>query len=155
MANTHLLKTHVEPHVRQWLSEQYSQMFSREFLQLAGCCGFHEFDAVSADKRIVCGIKSSSGLTSGGKNPAGKIASAYEELYFLAGVDADQRFLVLTDEGFYRLLSKKMREKLSRDIRLLYCPLTEELAQLVKVVHSEASNEIDRGKPSGRSKEQC
>jgi hypothetical protein len=154
MANTHLLKTHVEPHVRRWLSEEYSQAFSREFLQLAGCCGFHEFDAVSADKRVVCGIKSSSGTTSGGKNPSGKISSAYEELYFLAGVDADQRFLVLTDEGFYRLLSKKMREKLSREIRLLYCPLTEELAELVKRVHSDASSEIDRGKPSARAKDQ-
>lgn len=82
-----------------------------------------------------------------------KISSAYEELYFLAGVDAEQRFLVLTDEGFYRLLSKKMREKLSREIRLLYCPLTEELAELVKRVHSEASSEIDRGKLSARSKD--
>jgi len=69
-------------------------------------------------------------------------------------VDADQRFLVLTDEGFYRLLSKKMREKLSRDIRLLYCPLTEELAELVKRVHSEASSEIDRGKLLARAKDQ-
>jgi hypothetical protein len=154
MANTHLLKTRVEPHVREWLTQQYSQRFSSEFLQLAGCCGFHEFDAVSADKRIVCGIKSSSGIASGGKNPSGKISSAYEELYFLAGVDANQRFLVLTDEGFYRLLSKKMREKLSRDIRLLYCPLTEELAELVKGIHSEASNEIDRGKALARAKDQ-
>lgn len=102
--------------------------------------------------RIVCGIKSSSGITSGGKNPARKISSAYEELYFLACVDADQRLLVLTDEGFCRLLSKKMREKLSRDISLLYCPLTE--AELVKGVHLEASNEIDRGEVSTRAKDQ-
>jgi hypothetical protein len=61
---------------------------------------------------------------------------------------------VLTDEVFYRLLSKKMREKLSRDIRLLYCPLTEELAELVKRVYSDASSEIDRGKLSGRAKDQ-
>jgi hypothetical protein len=153
MANTNLLKTRVEPFVREWLAKQYSQTFSREFLQLAGCSGSHEFDAVSADKRIVCGIKSSSGATSGGKNPSGKIASAYEELYFLAGVDADQRFLVLTDKEFYQLLSRKMQEKLSRDIKLFYCPLTEELARLVRAVQSEASSEIDRGKPSARAKD--
>lgn len=152
MADTHLLKTHVEPYVRQWLSDRYSQTFSRELLQLAGCSGVHEFDAVSADKRIVCGIKSSSGATSGGRNPSGKIASAYQELYFLASVDAAQRFLVLTDEEFYEILSKNMREKLSREIKLLYCPLTEELAQLVKKVRSEASSEIDRGKPSVHAK---
>lgn len=153
MANTHLLKTRVEPFVREWLSGEFGQKFTCQFLQLAGCSGFHEFDAVSADKRIVCGIKSSSGITSGGRNPSGKIAGAYEELYFLASVDADQRFLVLTDEEFYRLLSEKMREKLTRQTRLLYCPLTEELAQLVKKIRSDASGEIDRGKPSARARD--
>ena len=34
MANTHLLKTHVEPHVRHWLSEQYSQAFSASSFSL-------------------------------------------------------------------------------------------------------------------------
>lgn len=84
MANTHLLKTRVEPFVRGWLAKRYSQKFNSESLRLAGCTGFHEFDAVSADKKIVCGIKSSSAATSGGKNPSGKIAATYEELYFLA-----------------------------------------------------------------------
>jgi hypothetical protein len=150
MANTHLLKTRVEPFVREWLSGQYGQGFTSEFLSLTGCSGVHEFDAVSADKRIVCGIKSSSGKTSGGRNPSGKIAGAYEELYFLASVDADQRFLILTDEGFYRLLSEKMRDKLVRGIELKYCQLNEELSQLAKEVQSEASGEIDRGKPTAR-----
>src|SRR5271163_862052 len=113
MANTHLLKTRVEPFVREWLSQQFGQKFTCQFLQLDGCSGVHEFDAVSADKRIVCGIKSSSGITSGGRIPSGKIAGAYEELYFLASVTADQRFLVLTDEEFYTLLSVKMQEKLT------------------------------------------
>jgi len=152
MADTSLFKTHVEPHVREWLSARYSQPFVRRFLRLAGCCGSHEFDAVSADGKIVCGIKSSSSITSGGKNPSGKIAGAYEELYFLAGVEAEQRFLILTDEGFYKLLSKKMHDKLSRDIRLLYCPLTSELSELVGKVHADASGEIDRGKPAFQSK---
>jgi hypothetical protein len=153
MANMQILKTRVEPYVRQWLSERFSQTFTREFLPLEGCSGFHEFDAVSADKRIVCGIKSSSGATSGGKNPSGKIASSYAELYFLAGVDADQRLLVLTDEEFYELLSTNMRDKLSRGITLLYCPLTEELSELVKKAQSEASKEIDRGKQSARARD--
>jgi len=56
--------------------------------------------------------------------------------------------LVLTDEEFYRLLSKKTKGKLARDIKLLYCPLTGELSRLVEGVRSEASNEIDRGKIS-------
>jgi len=147
MANTHLIKTRVEPFVRDWLAEKYAQKFTKEFLSLSDCCGVHEFDAVSADKKIVCGIKSSSAATSGGKNPSGKIAGAYEELYFLASVDANQRLLVLTDEEFFRLLSKRMKGKLSREIKLLYCPLTPELAQLVGAIQSDARDEIDRGKP--------
>ncbi len=138
--------------MREWLSLRYSQTFTRESLRLVGYCGFHEFDAVSSDRKIVCGIKSSSGATSGGKNPSGKIASAYQELYFLAGVDAEQRFLVLTDDEFYQLLSKKMSEKLSRDIKLLYCPLSGELARLVETIRAEATDEIDRGKPWRRIK---
>jgi len=97
--------------------------------------------------------KESSGATSDGKNPSGKIASAYQELYFLAGVDADQRLLVLTDDKFYQLLSKNMREKLSRDIKLLYCPLSDELARLVETIRAEATDEIDRGKPSRPGKD--
>jgi hypothetical protein len=87
------------------------------------------------------------------QDPSGKIAGVYQELYFLASVDADQRFLVLTDEEFYELLARNMREKLSREIQLLYCPLTEELSQLVRKIRSEASNEIDWGKPLVRTKD--
>jgi hypothetical protein len=47
-----------------------------------------------------------------------------------------------------RLLSRNMREKLSRDINLIYCPLTEELGRLVRQIQSDASSEIDRGKTS-------
>lgn len=44
-----------------------------------------------------------------------------------------------------------MQEKLSRDITLLHCPLTEELASLVNTIHAEASSEIDRGKSPTRT----
>jgi hypothetical protein len=153
MANTRLLKTQVEPFVREWLSEQFRQKFTSNFLPLTGCSGSHEFDAVSVDKRIVCGIKSSSGVTSGGKNPSGKIAGACEEIYFLASVDADQRFLILTDQEFYQVLSEKMRDKLTHGIALKYCQLNEELSQLVKKIQSGASSEIDRGKLSYRARD--
>jgi len=70
-------------------------------------------------------------------------------------VDAEQRFLVLTDDEFHQLLSKKMRQKLSRDIKLLYCPLSDELARLVETIRVEATDEIDRGKPSQRGNDSC
>ena len=149
MANMQLLKTRIEQFVRERLKEKYHQEFRSESLWLAGCSGKHEFDAVSRDHRIVCGIKSSSGVTSGGKNPSGKIASAYQELYFLAAVEADQRTLIVTDEGFYDIISKETQGKLVRGIEIKHCQLSAELAQLAKNLQSKASEEIDRGKQTG------
>jgi hypothetical protein len=56
---------------------------------------------------------------------------------------------VLTDEAFYALLSKEMTGKLSRDIRLVYCPLTADLAERVRIACLDARNEINRGKRIG------
>lgn len=113
MADTHKLKTHVEPFVRKWLEKKYSQQFSREYLPLVGGEGFHEFDGVSADRQIVAGIKSSSGRTSGGKNPSGKLASVYQELYFLSNVGTATRLLVLTDGEFFEFVCRKTWDKLA------------------------------------------
>jgi hypothetical protein len=146
VANTHPIKTEIEPYVRDWLAEKFGISFHKKFVQLAECEGLHEFDAVSADRRIVAGIKSSSAKTSGEKNPSGKIASAFQELYFLVLVKAEIKILVLTDRDFFDLLIKRTRNKLPSNIQLLYCPLSVELDSLVRSITFEASDEIDRGK---------
>ena len=87
MADTTFLKNEVEEYVRAQLKLEYATTFTSRMLQLVPG-GMHEFDAVSADGRIVAGIKASSGLTSTGKNPSGKINSAVAELYYLSLVDA-------------------------------------------------------------------
>jgi len=69
MANTTLLKTRVEDHVRRWLAIKFGMPFRSEFLFLSrvnGKAARHEFDAVSEDKKIVCAIKTASWKTSGG-----------------------------------------------------------------------------------------
>jgi hypothetical protein len=150
MANTHLLKTKVEPFVREWLCAQFGIPFRAGFLRLHECEGSHEFDAISVDNRIVAGIKSSSGKTSGGRIPSGKISSAFEELYYLSRVDAEQKILVLTDQEFFNLMMSKTNGKLPADIRVVYCPLSPELEEIAKSIRRDASDEIDVGKPTLR-----
>ncbi len=68
MANTAILKTKVEPYVRDWLASKFGKPFSSEFLPLTGAKGRdgksakHEFDAVSEDSKIVCGISHPTGV---------------------------------------------------------------------------------------------
>jgi hypothetical protein len=152
MADTHIFKTRIEPFVQEWLESRCGQKFRREYLPLEGCTGFHEFDAVSADRTIVAGIKSSSGETSGGKNPSGKLASVYQELYFLSNVKADTKLLILTDVEFYHLVVKKITQHLAGGIRVEHCPLSPELQELARKVHADASDEIDRGKQRARGR---
>src|SRR5262245_46270944 len=134
MADTNKLKTIVEPYVREWLQAKFGVPFTKEFLPLAGCTGEHEFDAVSADRKIVAGIKSSSGKTSGKRNPSGKYESAFAEVYFLSLVQTDRKILVLTDAEFYRLFVAKSHGKLGAGVELMYCPLPAELECAVREI---------------------
>src|SRR6266566_260813 len=67
MADTRYLKSVVENHIRAWLKDRFDQRFKSVFLPLMGVQGSprtHEFDAVSDDGTIVCGIKTASWRTS-------------------------------------------------------------------------------------------
>lgn len=145
MANTHRIKELVEPYVRTWLAERFGQPFHSDFLELSGVKdkpAQHEFDAVSEDRNIVCGIKTASWTTSGGKRGSGKIQGAYAELYFLNFVEAEQKYLVLTDHEFYEKLRNDSRGKLAPDIDLLHCELPEDLQRIVGAIRAESRKEL-------------
>lgn len=146
VANTNELKTRIEPFVREWLGHKFGTTFRCDFLQLQGCEGSHEFDAVSDDNTIVAGIKSSSGATSGGRTPAGKIASAFQEIYYLSLVQGRTKLLVLTDQQFYQLMLRKTQGKVPSTIQLLYCALPVELEELARSIRITATDEMDHGK---------
>src|SRR5207245_2680522 len=76
MADTTYLKSKVEEYVRAWLAQKFGKPFRSEFLPLSRVKdrpAKHGFDAVSEGRTIVCGIKTASWTTSGGKRGAGKI----------------------------------------------------------------------------------
>ena len=132
MADTQFLKTKIEDHVRGWLQARFGQPFGKVFLPLVGVQGKpkkHEFDAVSQDRSIVCGIKTASWLTSGGKRGSGKVQGAYTELYFLNLVQAREKYLVLTDPDFFRCFEQECTGRLAIGIGLLHCPLPDELCR--------------------------
>lgn len=112
-----------------------------------GSESYHEFDAVSADGRIVVSIKASSGPTSGGNVPDGKIKGAYAELHFLGLVDAPERYLVLTDQEFYRIFSSVSEGKLPPLVELLHIPLPETLQREVTAARDVASKEVSPKSP--------
>lgn len=153
MADTTLLKSKIEPHVRSWLASKFGKPFRAEFLPLTGAKGTegklakHEFDAVSEDRKIVCGIKTASWTTSGGKRGAGKIQGAYAELYFLNLVDAEQKYLLLTDPEFYEKLREDSRGKLASGIELLYCELPDDLKREVEKIRATARSEFTSPNP--------
>ncbi len=145
VADTTFLRDVVEPYVREWLAKNFGKPFQSEFLSLTRVLGkpaVHEFDAVSSDRKIICGIKTASWKTSGGNRGDGKIKGAYAEIYFLDHVEAQQKFLVLTDEEFYRNLATELSGKLPADIDLLLCKLPDDLEKEVKRVRATSRREL-------------
>ncbi len=147
MADTTLLKSKIEPYVRDWLADKFGQPFLSAFLPLSrvkGNPGKHEFDAVSEDRKIICGIKTASWKTKGGKRGSGKIQGAYAELYFLDHVKAGQKHLVLTDLEFFENLTRNTQGKLPPNIGLLYCPLPDHLERVVATIRTRSRNELTK-----------
>lgn len=145
MANTALLRYKVEPVIRMQLQEEFGKVFTSQVLHLPGGAS-REFDAVSDDSTIVVSIKTSSGLTSGGNIPGGKINGCIADLYYLSLIDAPVRRLVLTNPDFYEIFTKRMSGALPEGVEVTLVPLPPGLQTEVDRVIREASDEIDRGK---------
>jgi len=147
MANTHLLKTLVEPYVRRWLSQKYNVEFEgheKEMRLVTG--GVHRFDAVSKDGSIIAGIKTSALRSDTTKRPigVGVIKSTFTELYYLSIVNAKRKLMVLTDKGFYDLFCKESKGKVSTGIEIIHCQLSQEILDKICVVHDTCRKEIGK-----------
>ena len=141
MANTSYLTKQVEDAVRLSLAEQHGMTFTKQRLELASG-GEHEFDAVSADRTVIASIKSSSGLTSGGNHPTGKVMACIAEMYFLTLVDAPTRVLILTSEDMYEILLKTLRGRIAAGLTIAHIPLPAAIQSLASEVHGRASEEM-------------
>ena len=141
MANTAMLRYKVEPVIRERLAVEFGRPFVSRILTLPGGAQ-REFDAVSADGTVVVSIKTSSGLTSGGNLPGGKINSCIADLYYLGLIDAAVRRLVLTNPAFYDIFMTRMRGAVAPGIEVVLSPLDAELQAEVDLVIAAASKEM-------------
>lgn len=146
LADTTFLKGTVERYVREQLAAEYGPAFSAEVLPLV-TGGMHEFDAVSADLRIVASIKSAFGKTSGHKFPSGKVKDAIAEHYYLSLVAAPVRLLILTNPEFHELLHGVLVGRLAKDLDLKLVELPGEMQESVRQVQRRASAEVSGQKP--------
>ncbi|MGH9782611.1 MAG: hypothetical protein ACRD88_00355 [Terriglobia bacterium] len=141
MADTTFLKGDVERYVRDQLGVEFGIPFRPRVLRLE-TGGTHEFDAVSEGGRVVAAIKAASGLTSGRKNPSGKIKTAIAELYFLSLVEAPVRLLVLTNPEFHTIFSREIQGRLAKGLAIKLLPLPVEMEKRVREVQDMASKEV-------------
>jgi hypothetical protein len=145
VADTRYLKSIVEDHVRAWLGAKFGQPFGLQFLELTevqGKARRHEFDAVSQDLTIVCGIKTASWKTSGNKRGSGKVQGAYTDLYFLNLVPAQQKYLVLTDPEFFECFQRETVGRLVMGVGLLHCVLPAELCAEIDAIRKTSRAEL-------------
>jgi hypothetical protein len=142
MADTRT-QNEVEDWIRQhWMSERFGQSFRRERLVLLPG-GVFDFDAVSADNRIVALISTSSGTTSGGKFPVGKLHKLRADMLFLTMVTAEKRLIVLTEPDMHAICVKEAESgRVPVDIAFLLPALPRDLATKLKVARERASREM-------------
>ena len=143
MANTNTLKD-IEQYVREWCSRTYGIEFEdhEKAIRLT-TGGFHRFDVVSKDGTIIAGIKTS-GLRENGKVSAGVIKSTFTEIYFLSIVKAATKFMILTDEAYYKFFQRISKGKITDGIEIIHCPLSEEVRERVDIVHRTCRKEIGK-----------
>lgn len=145
MADTTYLRRVVETYVREQLAREFGQPFSPTFLALQPG-GRHEFDAVSEDRCVVASVKAASGLTSGGRNPSGKIKDCLAELYYLSLVQAPIRRLVLTTPAFFEIFKRATVGAVAPGIDVVCLPLPTDIQQEVDRVAAVASLEVSPGR---------
>lgn len=127
---------------REWLPAKFQQPFRRERIKLSSG-GVFDFDAVSQDDTIVVTVSTSSGLTAGGKNPAGKLNKIRSDMYFLLLAPAQQRIVVLTEKDMYDLCQKEVNGgRVDKSIQFLHVLIPSELADRLKDAKARASREV-------------
>jgi hypothetical protein len=142
MANTTALQEAID-WVRGELGRTYAVSFGKSTVRLR-TGGNRSFNAVASDGTVIATVLNSSGVTSGGKKPTGKIRYAISELYFLSLADARERLLVATNAEFLKYLKDETDGALVDGVRLEHVQLPTELADRVAEVTTAASREMGR-----------
>ena len=137
MVSTRQLGTAVADHVRDVLSARYQTVFRRKRQRLQPG-GYHEFDAVSENGRIVAAVKTA---TATGRHPASNMANCLAELYFLSMAPGRRKILVLTSPEFHEMFRTAMAGKIPGNVEIMYVPLPADVAERVAAVQRAGTDE--------------
>lgn len=142
MADTRV-QLEVEDWVRQnWMAEEFGQKFFRERIKLTPG-GYFDFDAVSADQRVVATISTSSARTASGKHGVGKLMKLRSDMYFLLLANAERRLVVLTEEDMYLACLKEQNAgRVPETIEFVRAKIPEELEARLQEARKVASKEV-------------
>lgn len=143
MANTRV-QHEVEDWIRQhWLPQRFKQPFLLKRMLLS-CGGVFEYDGVSADKKIVASISTSSATTSGGKPAAGKLQKIRADMFFmLLTPNVDQKVIVLTEQDMYeRCKAEATAGRAPREIQFMYAKIPENLRAKLTESRRKAAREV-------------
>jgi hypothetical protein len=140
MVNSRFLTTAVEDHVRDVLSVEFQIVFHRQRVKLQPG-GYHEFDAVSDNGRVVASIKTAPGGGSGARHSSTKVTNCIAELYFLSLARANKKLLVLTSAEFHQMFLAAMAGKIPNGVQVVHIPLPAEIQDRVAAVQRASGDE--------------
>ena len=142
MANTTKIKTVIEPYVRDWLSRQFPREVFKEKLITLSTGSDYKFDAVAEDGSIVGAILCNRPKTRTGRENTGGVRKARNDIESLKLLPATvKKLMVFTDAGFLDLIHRRAARFGAESIQMMVCPLSPNLAELLRNILDDASNE--------------
>jgi hypothetical protein len=128
---------------RQWLPTQFNQQFFRERMPLSSG-GVFDYDAVSADKRIIVSISTSGSITSGGKKGIGKLQKIRADMFFLLLTpNVDKKIIVFTEKDMYeQCKSETASGRAPKEIEFMCADIPDVLRAKLVESRNKASREV-------------
>jgi len=147
MANTHRLKSEIEPWFRgRFVAARHP---GREVIQEKVSLtwgGTFEFDAVVLNEgniEAVYLLSCSEYLTKSGKPGAGKLHKIRGDILMLLGAPSDEQVLAFTQQSMYeRLKKEQVSGRIPGEISLELVELPGDLARVVKAVKEMSISEV-------------
>lgn len=127
---------------REWMPQKFGQQFFRERVRLSpgGVC---DFDAVSADRKIVAAISTSGALTASGRYAVGKMQKIRSDMYFLLLAEADRRIVVLTEKDMHeQCLKEAQGGRVPSSIEFVRAEIPLKLEARLRASRRTASDEV-------------
>ena len=142
MADTTKIKTVIEPHIRHWLSKQFTGHVFKEKLVQLSTGESYAFDAVSEDSSIVVAILSNRPKTRTGRENTGGVRKALSEIGYLKVTPKSvKKVMVFTDADFCQLIERRAIRLGTDSIQMMVCELPPQLAAVLKEILDRASYE--------------